>query len=127
MGGCLGTRLYLVLLGAVSASSSWKKDWSSLSATSSRDRGFGEGSWDTGSGSDSNADLVVVFSAGGACSGVFQSHPIVMCAFRVSSYVIAIEVEAEELSSDISRSLSTHVIRSLYLSLMTCAPGWRQL
>jgi hypothetical protein len=42
-GGCLGTRLYFVLLGEVSASSSCKNDWNSLSATSSRDRELGVG------------------------------------------------------------------------------------
>ena len=35
-GGCLGTREYFVLLGLVSASSSWRKDWSSFSVISSR-------------------------------------------------------------------------------------------
>lgn len=35
-GGCLGMREYFVLLGLVSASSSWRKDWSSFSAISSR-------------------------------------------------------------------------------------------
>jgi hypothetical protein len=38
-GGCLGIRLYLVLLGLASASSSSRKDRSSLSAISSRVRG----------------------------------------------------------------------------------------
>lgn len=35
-GGCLGTRLYFVLLGRVSASISCKKDCNSCSASSSR-------------------------------------------------------------------------------------------
>ena len=38
-GGCLGTRLYFVLLGFASASSSLRKDWNSLSAISSRVKG----------------------------------------------------------------------------------------
>jgi hypothetical protein len=37
----LGTRMYFVLLAWVSASISLRKDWSSCSASSSRERGLG--------------------------------------------------------------------------------------
>ena len=42
-GGGRGTRLYFVLLGFASASMSLRNDCSSLSAISSRERGFKEG------------------------------------------------------------------------------------
>jgi len=54
VGGGWGTRLYFVLLGRTSASSSWRKDWSSCSASSSWERGLEF--VDRGAGTDSGID-----------------------------------------------------------------------
>ena len=78
-GGGRGTRLYFLLEGWMSASSSSRKDCNSFSAASSREMGLGGGVSD-----DKLVDCVAVCedagmeSPCGGATGVDQSQPIVM-------------------------------------------------
>lgn len=77
-GGCLRTRLYLVLLGFASASSSLRKDWSSFSAISSRVRGA-EGDGVGEEAEDCEVGSKALPSAGATGEEVEDhSHPIVV-------------------------------------------------
>ena len=60
----LGTRLYFVLLGFVSADISARKEFSSFSAISSRDNGFGCDDSPKDGGSEGGAPIVLLSCLG---------------------------------------------------------------